>query len=170
MDVERNPFHIRNWKKKQNIYFSTYPPPTMITRVETGSTEVFWLLCQPLPHLRFNLFVISKTFLDPGVNHFMRTNTSHRNQEIFFMNILCIQSFYPRKEHTTKSCSSVVYILKHGRYFDYRNQPMNMSMRACYLYFFIVGKKIIINKKKRRRQCACASATYTVMKLDCAAT
>jgi hypothetical protein len=30
--------------------------------VETRSIKVFWLLSQPLPHLCFNLFVISKTF------------------------------------------------------------------------------------------------------------
>jgi hypothetical protein len=29
---------------------------------ETRSIEVFWLLSQPLPHQRFNLFVISETF------------------------------------------------------------------------------------------------------------
>jgi hypothetical protein len=36
--------------------------PSIYQRVETRSTEVFWLLSQPLPHLRFNLSVISETF------------------------------------------------------------------------------------------------------------
>jgi hypothetical protein len=60
MDMKRN--------LEKNIYFSTYPPPTdtlvpsLYQSVETRSIEVFWLLSQPLPHLRFNLFVISETF------------------------------------------------------------------------------------------------------------
>jgi hypothetical protein len=36
--------------------------PSLYHCVETTSMEVFWLLHQPLPHLRFNLFVISETF------------------------------------------------------------------------------------------------------------
>jgi hypothetical protein len=36
--------------------------PSLYQGVETRSTEVFCLLSQPLPHLRFNLFVISETF------------------------------------------------------------------------------------------------------------
>jgi hypothetical protein len=36
--------------------------PSLYHCFETYSTEVFWLLSQPLPYLRFNLFVISETF------------------------------------------------------------------------------------------------------------
>jgi hypothetical protein len=36
--------------------------PSLYQCVETRSIEVFWLLSQPLPRLRFNLFVISETF------------------------------------------------------------------------------------------------------------
>jgi hypothetical protein len=52
---------------EKNISFSTYPPPTLIHLsttlyqiVETRSIEVFWLLSQPRPKLRFNLFVMIK--------------------------------------------------------------------------------------------------------------
>jgi hypothetical protein len=41
--------------------FDTSVPP-LYQCVETRSIEVFKLLSQPLPHLRFNLFVISETF------------------------------------------------------------------------------------------------------------
>jgi hypothetical protein len=34
--------------------------PSLYLGVETRSIEVFWLLPPPLPHLRFNLFIISK--------------------------------------------------------------------------------------------------------------
>jgi hypothetical protein len=37
--------------------------PSFYQCVETRSTEVFWLLSQPLPHLRFNLLVISETLV-----------------------------------------------------------------------------------------------------------
>jgi hypothetical protein len=36
--------------------------PSLYQWVETRSIEVFWLLLQPLPHFRFNFFVISETF------------------------------------------------------------------------------------------------------------
>jgi hypothetical protein len=38
------------------------PAPWLYQSVETRSTEVFRLFSQPLPHLRFNLFVISEKF------------------------------------------------------------------------------------------------------------
>jgi hypothetical protein len=48
----------------------------------------------------------------------------------FFMNILCIESFCPLKKHNRTLLFSHT-ILKHGRHFDYWNQPLNM--RICYL-------------------------------------
>jgi hypothetical protein len=30
-------------------------------------------------------------------------------------------------------------LLKHGRHFDYWNQPLNMGMRVCYLYCHEAG-------------------------------
>jgi hypothetical protein len=35
---------------------------SLYQRVETSSIEIFGVLSQPLPHLRFNLFVIRETF------------------------------------------------------------------------------------------------------------
>jgi hypothetical protein len=48
------------------------------------------------------------------------------------MNILCTESFVHKKTYnrTLLFCSTP---LKHGRHFDYRNQPLNMRMRVCYL-------------------------------------
>jgi hypothetical protein len=76
MDIKRKTCNIWTWGK--NIYFSTNIDtlvPSLYQCVETRSIEVFWLLSQPLPHLRFNLFVISETFvtfLNPVVNRFTR--------------------------------------------------------------------------------------------------
>jgi hypothetical protein len=89
MDIKRKTCDIRTWKK---MNFSTYPPSTLIDTpvpslyqcAETRSTQVFWLLSQPLPHLRFNLFVISETFATkvafsrPSCEPLYETNTSHR--------------------------------------------------------------------------------------------
>jgi hypothetical protein len=54
------------------------------------------------------------------------------------MNILCIQSFCPQKTHKRTLISGSI-LLKHGRHIDYRNQPMNMLMRVCYLDCHKVG-------------------------------
>jgi hypothetical protein len=73
---------------------------------------VFWLLSQPRPHLRFNVFIISQTsvprwqFLDPVVNRFIWQTLSTLNRKHFFMNILHIESIFPQR-HTTDLCFSV---------------------------------------------------------------
>jgi hypothetical protein len=67
--------------------------PSLYQCVETRSIEVFWLLSQPLPHLRFNLSFISETFatfLDSVVNRFTRQTLPSVNRKHFFMNILAL--------------------------------------------------------------------------------
>jgi hypothetical protein len=74
--------------------------PSLYQCVETRGTYVFGLLSHPLPHLRFNPFVISEmfvTFLDPAVNRFTRQTLPTVNRKHFFMNILCTESFCPQK-------------------------------------------------------------------------
>jgi hypothetical protein len=58
--------------------------------------------------------------------------------EHYFMNILCIGSLSPQKTHTRKLFFGSI-LLKHGRHFDYSNQPLNMRMRVCYLDSYDVG-------------------------------
>jgi hypothetical protein len=53
------------------------------------------------------------------------------------MNILCIESFCPQKRITTLLIGST--LLKHGRHFDYWNEPLNMRMRVCYLDYHEAG-------------------------------
>jgi hypothetical protein len=67
MDIKRKTSYIRTCKKL--IYFLDISPsntdtlvPSLYQCVETRSIEVFWLLSQPLPQLRFNFFVISEKF------------------------------------------------------------------------------------------------------------
>jgi hypothetical protein len=66
MDMKLKTFDIRTWKKHLFLDISSIKIDTLVPSlylcVQTRSTEVFWLLSQPLLHLRFNLVVMSKTF------------------------------------------------------------------------------------------------------------
>jgi hypothetical protein len=74
--------------------------PPLYQCIKTCSTEVFWLLSQPLLHLCFNLFVISRKFakfFGLLVNRFTWQTLSTVNRKHFFINILWIESFCPHK-------------------------------------------------------------------------
>jgi hypothetical protein len=65
MDIRRKMYDTRIWKE---AFISQHPQSTLIhlspslyQYVETHSIEVFWLLPQPFPHLRFNI-IIGETF------------------------------------------------------------------------------------------------------------
>jgi hypothetical protein len=67
IDIKPKTCDIRTWKKKHLfLNISSTNIETLVQSlyqcVKTRSTEVFWLLSQPLPHLCFNLFVISEMF------------------------------------------------------------------------------------------------------------
>jgi hypothetical protein len=134
MDIKRKTCDIRNWKK--HLYFDIYSTnndtivPSLYQCVETRSIEVFWLLSQPLPHLRFNLFVLEK-ISRPSRYRLMRHTLPTVNMKHLFMNILCIGSFFPQKKNNRTLLFGS--ILNHGRQFDYWNQPLNIRMRICYL-------------------------------------
>jgi hypothetical protein len=111
--------------------------PSLYQCVEPRSTEVLWLLSQPLPHLRFNLFN-SETFakfLDPLVKRFTRQTLPTANRKHFFMNIHCNEAFCSQKTHNrTFLLGSTLH--KQGRNFDYWNQPLTMRIHVCYLDFY----------------------------------
>jgi hypothetical protein len=66
IDVERKICDIRTWKKYLLLDISSTNIDILVLSlydcVKTRSVEVFCLLSQPLPQLRFNLFVIIETF------------------------------------------------------------------------------------------------------------
>jgi hypothetical protein len=66
------------------------------------------------------------------VNHFTWQTLPTINMKHFFINILCIESFCPQKSQNRMLLFGSK-ILKHGRHFDYWNQPLNMHMCGCYL-------------------------------------
>jgi hypothetical protein len=55
-----------------------------------------------------------------------------KNRKHFFINILCTESFCAQKTHNRMLLYGSI-LLKHGRYFDYWNQPLNLRIRVCYL-------------------------------------
>jgi hypothetical protein len=61
MDIKRKSCDIQTWKKKHS--FLDMSSTNIDTLVPSLYQCIFWLLFQPLPHLRFNLFVISETFV-----------------------------------------------------------------------------------------------------------
>jgi hypothetical protein len=118
--------------------------PSLYQCVKTHSIEVFWLLSQPLPHLVGHNLRLSNVleFLDPVVNCFTRQTLPNVNREHLFMNILYIEFFCPQKR-TTERCTSVVH----------SSSTFAILTTEISLWTY-----------------ACASTTYTAMKLDCAAT
>jgi hypothetical protein len=123
----------------KDIYFSTYPPPTLIHlshRFKRASNiEVFWLC---LSHFRTWSgitcdFQTSLTgFLDTVMNRFTRQTLPILNRKHFFMDILCTESVWVHKTHNRTSVFGNT-LLKHVHHFDCWNQLLNMRMRVCYL-------------------------------------
>jgi hypothetical protein len=113
---------------ERNIYFSTYPPPTLIhlfhgfTSVSKPAAYKSFDCC--LSHFRIWLGIIYdfltslREFLDPLVNCFTRQTLPTVNRKHFFTSILCAESFYPTKKYNRTllfGCSR----LRHGRHIDY---------------------------------------------------
>jgi hypothetical protein len=104
--------------------------PSLYQCVETSSIEVFWLLFQPIRHNRN----VSRSSLEP----LYATDTSHRKYERFLYDYLLHWVLLPTKTHIGTLISGITP-LKHGRHFDYWNQPLNMRMRICYLDWHEAG-------------------------------
>jgi hypothetical protein len=81
----------------------------------------------PFPPLRHQRKVCHTT-----VNRFTWQTLPTVIMNIFFMNILYIESLCPEKK-TQNRTLLFGSTHKHGRQFDYWNQPLNMRMRVCYL-------------------------------------
>jgi hypothetical protein len=70
-------------KPGKNVHFSTYPPPTLIhlshhfTSASKPAAQKSFDCSQPLPHLHFDLFIISETFATK-VFLVNQTNGSHQ--------------------------------------------------------------------------------------------
>jgi hypothetical protein len=92
--------------------------------VSVTSAPVWVIICDFRTSLR--------EFLDPVVNRFTRQTLPTANRKHLVMNIPCIESFCPQKTHNrTLLFGGTLH--KHGRHFDYWNQPLNLRMRVWYL-------------------------------------
>jgi hypothetical protein len=80
----------------------------------------------------------SAKLLPPTLNRFTRQTFPTINRNHFLMNILWIESFCPRKK-AQQNAALRYYTVKHGRHFDYWNQPLCIRMRVCYLDCHEVG-------------------------------
>jgi hypothetical protein len=103
--------------------------------VETRSIEVSWLLSQSIPNLRFNIWdyrTSLRGFLNPVVNRIARQTLPTVNTKLFYE--YCLHwVILPTKNTAKQNAAFGITILKHGRHFDYRNQPLNVLMRVCCL-------------------------------------
>jgi hypothetical protein len=95
-------------------------------------------------HHQRNIYHVSR----PSCQPLYRTNTSHREQETFLYEYLYIEFFYTDKTQNRKLLFGSTP-LQHGRHFDNWNQPLNMRMRACYLYCHAAGLccDLVIHRK-----------------------
>jgi hypothetical protein len=119
------------------IYFLTYPPPTLI-----HLSHRFTRRSKPAAQKSFDCYLShsappfqllhQRNICHPVVKRLMRQTLPTVNRNHFFMKIPCIESFCLQKRHNRTLLFDNT-LLKHGRHFDYWNQPLNMSMRLCYL-------------------------------------
>jgi hypothetical protein len=128
--------------ENKNIYFSIYPPPTLI-----HLSLRFTIASKPAAYKSFNFclghsrtwsgiicdfWMSLRKFLYPDVNRFTRQTLLTLNRKHFLKNILCIDSFCPHKTHNRTLLFGSTP-LKHRRHADYWNQPLNLRMRVSYL-------------------------------------
>jgi hypothetical protein len=75
--------------------------------------------------------LLSAKRFPPRRNRFARQTPFTVKRKHFIMNLLCIENFFIHKTQQKDAHSSTP--LKHGRHFDYWNQPPNTRVRVCYL-------------------------------------
>jgi hypothetical protein len=136
MDIKHKIYDIRNWKKHLFLGISSVNIDNLVLSlylyVETRSIEVFWLLSQPLRHLR-SISSSSAKYLPPSCETFYAINTYHLKQKIFIYEYPMHWVPLPIKRTPNKTLLFVHKLLKHSRQFDYWNQPLNIYTLVCYL-------------------------------------
>jgi hypothetical protein len=135
IDIKR-----KRWKK-QHLFLDISstnidtPAPLHYQCFETRRIEVFWLLSQPLPHLVCHHLRLSnglERISRPSCEPVYATNTSHRKQETLLYEYCLYWDVLPTETHNRTLLFGII-LLKDGRQVDNWNQPLNTSMRACYL-------------------------------------
>jgi hypothetical protein len=147
--MKRKTCDNRTWAK---LLFSTYHPLISIhlshrfTRASKPAAEEFLTVVSATSAPQFRHLRLSndlEKIYRTSCESFYTTDTSHRKQEICLYEYPFNWVLLPTNKRTTERCSSVGY---------------SSSTVA------------IFTTETSLWTCACASTTYTVMKLDCAAT
>jgi hypothetical protein len=139
MDIKRKTCDVRYWNKISLDISSTNIDtlvPSLYQFVETRSSKVFWLFSQPLPHLvghHLRLSNVPERISRPSCEPFYATNTSQRKQKTFLYEYPLHWVIFALRETQNRTLLFGITLLKHGRHFDYWNQPLNMRMRINYL-------------------------------------
>jgi hypothetical protein len=146
IDLKRKTCDIRTWKKHLFLDISSANTDTLVPSpylcAESCRIEVFDCF---LSHFRTSVSTSSPSekYLPPSCEPLYATHTSHRKLETFLYGYFLHWVFLPTKTHN-KTLLFGRILLKYGRRFDYRNQPLNMRMNVCYLDLFIL--KIVVYK------------------------
>jgi hypothetical protein len=150
MDIKRKTCDIETWGKHLFLGISSTNIDTLVPSlyqcVETRSIEVFWLLSQSLPHMvghHLELSNLLERICRPSCEPLYATNTSYRKQETLLYEYPSNSALLHTIKSTTERSSSVVHTS---------------------------STDVILTTETPLWTCACASGTYTVMKLDSAAT
>jgi hypothetical protein len=103
-DIKRKTCDIRPWGG--GIYFSAYPPPTLIHLSHRFTSASQPTAQKPsdccLRHLRISVSTSSSSAkrFPPKWNRFTRQTLPTINMKHFFMNIICIESICPYTQNT----------------------------------------------------------------------
>jgi hypothetical protein len=123
----------------KSIYFSTYPPPTLIhflyhfpSASKPAAQKILTVVSATFAPGRASLSNFLETISRPSCEPLYATNISHRKQGIFLYGYPLHLVLLPIKNHNRTLLFGSMP-LKHGRNFDYRNQRLNMRMRVCFL-------------------------------------
>jgi hypothetical protein len=93
--------------------------PSLYQCVETRNIEVFWLLSQPLPHLRFNLFAISETLATTRLwTALLDKHYAPQTGNISLWISFALSPFTQKKKTHNRTLLFGSTPLKHGRHFD----------------------------------------------------
>jgi hypothetical protein len=117
---------------RQIFHQHWYTCPIALIVLRNSEHKFLWLLSQPFPLLRFNLFAINKT---SAIQLWIALRYKHfppQTENIYLWISFALRPFAHRKR-TTGLCSSVLYFSSTVVIFDYLNQPLNMRMRVCYV-------------------------------------
>jgi hypothetical protein len=138
MSIKRKTCDIRTLKK--NIYFSTYPPSTLIhlfhrfTYASKPTVQNSSYSC--LSHFSTSVSTSSSSakHLPSRCELLYANKTSHRKQETVLYEYPLNWVLSPTKKYNRTLLFGSI-LLKQGCHFDYWNQPLNMRMHVCYLDF-----------------------------------